>query len=915
MIALAPPTSGWLLDPAAARRAGALVVGGKAHALARIGGVAGGVAIRVPRWLVIPAEVLDAHLAAAGLGARVAAELRRLAATPTTPCATGDTAATLAGLVDSLALLPELQESIDAAVRELGPGCLAVRSSAVGEDGERHSFAGQLDSVLGPRDAREVAAAVRRCWRSALGARALDYRRRAGSLAGATRVAVIVQQLAHGERAGVIFTTDPVTGDPTRMRVSACLGLGEGLMSGRSEADEYLVADDGRELEAHVAHKTTGVRVREGVAVEERVPDEIRDARALDAAQLSALAAVGRRIADTEGGPRDIEWAIVGGEVVVLQARPITGGVRGVVERSGGAVPDAEHRIVWDNSNIQESYYGVTTPLTFSFASAAYASVYEQTMRALGLPEAAIDRHRPMLRNLLGLIRGRVYYNLNNWYRGLLLLPAFRRNKADMERMMGVEEPVDFVVEERLGLTERLRRTPGLARAFLGLLRRFATLDADVVRWLADFHLASGRVERARIAQMPLGELMALVERLRVECLERWSTPIVNDFHVMMASGRLRRLVARAVGAEVDQLMQVLLGGADVAASTGQTMLLLHLAALTRNDPALRAALQAEDGAQGLLAACRLSEPFDRAYRELLDGYGDRCMGELKLESRSLREDPAFVAAVLRNYLAGDVVDDRRLAGAARAAREAAENRVERALGVLGRRRFRRALRSARGAVRARESMRLARTRLFGLHRDIYRAVGARLHEAGRLGAPGDVFYLTVGELAAYWEGTAVSTGLAALAAARRAEFAAYERQPAPNRVVTTGAPYDALDGSAVTASHAQRPASGVLRGLGCSAGVAEGHVRVVTDARSDLALAGTVLVAQRTDPGWAPLFPGLAAIVVERGSLLSHSAVLARELGIPAVVAVPGVVELLREGERVRVDGGAGTIERLEAR
>ena len=104
-----------------------------------------------------------------------------------------------------------------------------------------------------------------------------------------------------------------------------------------------------------------------------------------------------------------------------------------------------------------------------------------------------------------------------------------------------------------------------------------------------------------------------------------------------------------------------------------------------------------------------------------------------------------------------------------------------------------------------------------------------------------------------------------------------------------------------------------MLRGLGCSPGVAVGPVRVVTGPHDDLALDGHVLVAPRTDPGWAPLFPGAAAVVVERGSLLSHSAVLARELGLPAVVGIPGVVAALRDGERVRVDGAAGTIERLD--
>jgi pyruvate,water dikinase len=178
------------------------------------------------------------------------------------------------------------------------------------------------------------------------------------------------------------------------------------------------------------------------------------------------------------------------------------------------------------------------------------------------------------------------------------------------------------------------------------------------------------------------------------------------------------------------------------------------------------------------------------------------------------------------------------------------------------------------------------------------------------------VFDLPTTEIAEYWEGRAASADLAAVARARRAEYARYAAAPAlPNRVVTTGAPYDALHAAPGVAPPAGAPGDArVLRGLGCSPGVAEGPVRVVTSPDDDLALAGHMLVAPRTDPGWAPLFPSAAAVVVERGSLLSHSAVLARELGLPAVVGIPGVVAALRDGERVRVDGLAGTVERLEA-
>jgi pyruvate,water dikinase len=894
-----------LAAPGTALRLGAARIGGKAHALARL--TAAGE--RVPEWVVLSADVLERHLIAAGTIDRVQTELETLAATADDAAALARASRTLETIVDELLLDVGLLDALAEITMALGRGPFAVRSSAVGEDGDRFSFAGQLTTVLdvgGRTD--QLADAVRQCWRSAFGVRALDYRRRRGSVGDAPRLAVIIQRMVEGEASGVLFTLDPVTGDRDRMRVSACAGLGEALVSGAADADEYVLRRDGAEVEAHIASARPGDRVLG------------RDA-------LAALAALGRRIDERDGGPRDIEWTIRDGELWVLQSRPVTSAVR------APSMPP-EHRIVWDNSNIQESYCGVTTPLTFSFARAAYASVYEQTMRTVGVAEATIDAHRPMLHNLLGLLHGRVYYNLNNWYRGLLLLPSFGRNKADMERMMGVEEPVDFVADDAPGILGRLRRLPTVLRVFIGLQRAFATLDRDVIAFLDAFDARIRQVNRASLGQRSLGELMQALEHLRRQCIERWVIPIVNDFRVMMAVGRLRRMVERALPGEAERVVQTLLGGADVSTSAGPAMLMLRLAELTRSNPVALHAVRDLPPAEALAAARAASGELAATMDELLSEYGDRCMGELKLESRPLRDDPAFVVRMLRNYIDARAADPRELAESARRTRLETERVVEAGMGMLGRLRFRRALSTARRGIRARESMRLARTRLFGTHRDVYRAIGVRLHALGRLDRPDDVLFLTTGEIAEFWDGTAVSADLAALARARRIEFASYERETPPNRIITTGPPHPRVDsavgdagitgmtgapsglarGSVVDAVPATPAmAARVLRGLGCSAGTAEGTVRVVRSADDDLTLDGHILVAPRTDPGWAPLFPCAAGIIVERGSLLSHSAVLARELGIPAVVGIPGIVDTLRDGERVRIDGTAGTIERLE--
>ena len=891
-----------LVAPSAALRLGSARIGGKAHALAHL--TAAGE--RVPEWVVLPADALEMHLIAAGDMERVQHELDTLAATADDASALATASRVLEGIVDELLLDLGLIDALGEIATTLGGGPFAVRSSAVGEDGDRYSFAGQFETVLnvgGGID--QLSDAVRRCWRSAFGARVLDYRRRCGSVGEASRLAVVIQRMIPGDVSGVLFTLDPVTGDRDRMRVSACAGLGEALVSGAADADEYVIRRDGAEVEARIAGEVPGARVLQREA-------------------LAGLAALGRRIEEREGGPRDIEWTMSDGELWVLQARPVTSAVH------ARAVP-VEHRIVWDNSNIQESYCGVTTPLTFSFARAAYASVYEQTMRTVGVPEATISAHRPMLQSLLGLLHGRVYYNLNNWYRGLLLLPAFGRNKADMERMMGVEEPVDFVTDDAPSAVERLRRLPRLARTFIGLQRAFATLDRDTDTFLESFDARIREVDRASLGHRSLGELMEILDRLHRECIERWVTPIVNDFRVMMAAGRLRRTVERALPGDAERVMQTLLGGADVAASAGPAMLMLRLAEVARGDGTVMDALRDLPPDAALASARRASADFATSLNELLRLYGDRCMGELKLESRSLHDDPAFVVRMLRNYIDARAADPEQIAEAARRTRREVERAVEARLGLVGRLGFRRALEAARRGIRARESMRLARTRLFGTHRDVYRAIGGRLQELGRLDRADDVLYLTTREIEEFWDGTAVSVDLAALVRARRAEFATYERESPPNRIVTTGLPHSPVDSgpasgsgfrpngtSAIEARSGNGNASSengrrVFSGLGCSAGVAEGIVRVVRSAADDLALDGHILVAPRTDPGWAPLFPCVRGIIVERGSLLSHSAVLARELGIPAVVGIPGIVDTLRDGERVRIDGTAGTIERLD--
>jgi len=585
-----------------------------------------------------------------------------------------------------------------------------------------------------------------------------------------------------------------------------------------------------------------------------------------------------------------------------LQARPIT---------ALPAPPNTDGPVVvWDNSNIQESYCGVTTPLTFSFASRAYETVYRQSAAALNVPRALVAAHARQLRNLLGLIRGRIYYNINNWYLGLTLLPSFDRNKADMERMMGLSDPVDFVTDDKLSLGQKLRRLPAMTRLAARLNRLIRKLPASVPRFLANFEAVYRSLDRSRFTQATFSELMAVLDRLDAEVLRRWETPLINDMAVMMSNGKVARLLAKTGLEDHAALHNNLLSGEEGIESTEPTKYLLRLAAEARNRPELAAAIRAGEPNEVFEQLRRDHPVFVAQVDDYIERYGDRTMGELKLETVSLRQDPTFVVEVLRNYfdrddLTADVLQQRE-----QTMRREAQARVEARLGWWGRRKFRKALAANRRAVKDRENMRLTRTRLFGLYRDVYRAVGARLAEAGKLDRGDDVFYLTVGEIDEYHEGRAVTAEFRGVVAARRAEFSDYERTELPHHFSTRGPVYHGNDYRYAGAA-AIDPAAETLRGTGCYPGVVEAPVRVIDSPKDELSVNGKILVTMRTDPGWAPLFPTTSGILVERGSTLSHSAVVARELGIPAIVGIPGLTKIVGDGELVRMDGATGEVQR----
>lgn len=770
-------------------------------------------------------------------------------------------------------LTAQAEAALGAALGELGAGPFAVRSSGVDEDGADAAHSGQFETRLNvaPADVREAIAAV---WRSGFSESLSAYRRARGLSDQPQPPAVVIQRMVAATFAGVAFTADPVSGDPEVVVISAVAGLGDRLVSGEEDGETWHVRSDRM------------------TAPEDPV---------LTPGQARAVADLARRAEAHYGRPQDIEWAFEGPRLFLLQSRPIT------------TLPTHEPDAIgiWDNSNIVESYPGVVSPFTFTFARRIYGHVYRAFSAMMGVGPAAIADQRATFDTMLGRVHGRVYYNLLAWYRALSLFPGFKANRAFMEQMMGVGEPLPAALAERIApgghsgwnrWVDRLRLAGVLARLvaynFLlpGLIARFyERLNAALAESDAD------------IEALTATQLAGRYRMLETRLLERWDAPLINDFLCMIAFGASRKAMEAWAGEEGLSLhSDVMIGQGDIV-SAEPARRIREMGDQARGRLELIDRLAAGD-VKAVREDARLGQLFDR----YIARFGDRCTEELKLESVTLHEDPrqllsavaAAAAAAPRAARAEDTTDaiDRRMRAlfAGRPVRRLVASRLTA---------------WARTRVRDRENLRFERTRLFGRVRRIVRASGRRLTEAGLLNAETDIFLLTVEEWLGAVEGGVPDRGLKALVSLRQAEMDqdAVRADP-PERLTIRGGFLIGLPSAEAAAAVVEGDASDTVRtGQPCCAGIVTARVRVVVDPRVEALEAGEILVARHTDPGWIAVFANASGVIAERGSLLSHSAIVAREMGVPCVVALKGVTGWLKTGDLVRLDGGTGRVEKLE--
>jgi pyruvate,water dikinase len=809
-------------------------------------------------------------------------------------------------------------EELDRALKEIAPGGekVAVRSSAGDEDGVEHSFAGQLESFLFVAH-EDVAAAVEKVWKSGFSERVLAYRKERGIGGEGRAPTVLVQRMIDADAAGVAFSVDPVSGDKDVVVVSAVSGVGEKLVSGEVDGDTW--------------HVRGGVIEKRSLAGERAV---MGDEVVREVAELARMC--GRYFARAQ----DVEWAVEGSSVYLLQSRAITAvgakaeKIRSATENTEDTeLPEARSEGIreegmkvkvkegayqlWDNSNIAESYGGVTTPMTFSFARRAYDAVYREFCRMLGVSPVVIAANEEIFPRMLGLIEGRVYYNLLNWYRLLAMLPGYQFNRKFMEQMMGVREALPEEVSrqiagaqggKKVGRGQKVADALNLGYSILRIVGSHFTLGMQIKKFYRRLNEALGGGAQ-HLKGMRADELVAEYRGLEKKLLKRWDAPLLNDFFAMIFYGSLRKTAEKWCGEA--SLANDLLAGEGGMVSAEPAKRLVMMAELARRDEEF-AELLRSGTREDVKRAIGARPGFAAEYEEYLEKFADRCLEELKLESPTLEDDPISLLRAVGNLASAEAGQHNPHGPAT--VRAVAELCVRERLrgkpvkrGVFGW-----VLRHARGRVRDRENLRFERTRIFGRVRRIVLELGERFVAAGVLGEARDVFYLELEEVLGFVEGTATTTDLRGLAEVRKGEFEKHRKSVGPPMRFVSRGVVNLREGREEGAAAKSEAGGEERHGIACCAGKVRGRVCVVRDPRGAELPQGRILVAERTDPGWIMLFPSASGILVERGSLLSHSAIVSRELGIPSIVSIPGLMGWLEDGDEVEMDGGTGVVRRV---
>jgi rifampicin phosphotransferase len=783
----------------------------------------------------------------------------------------------------------ELRRSLPAQER------LIIRSSAIGEDGVGASFAGQLDSIANVQTNSEIEHALMECWASYWNERVLFYQRaRNVRLLG---MGVVIQLQVASRLSGVLFTRPPGhQAADDQMLLEYCGGFGGALVSGQINPGRVRIWKSDCRYSVDRAPEQSEEQLEERLLFNDK--------------QIAGLVRTAARLEAHFEAPQDIEWTIDSdGGLFFVQSRPIT--------VAAATAPG----ILWSNANVTENFPDPITPFLYSIAAEGYYHYFRNLAVAFGISPARVSAMEYSFRHIIGVHYARMYYNLTSIHSVLRLAPFGDRLAEFFNDFVGAAAMAPSSPEEKTDgwrqYVEALNITLKTTWQYLFLTKRVAEFES--------------RCDRFAIATHPDGlgrrSLLELRDDLRrfmeIRC-HHWTNASLADAAAMVCYGVLRLLLRKAYPAESDSAIHNnLLKGLGVV-SAGPTIKLWELSRKIQQQPELTRWFTASEPA-AILPEIQ-SRPdlswLRNDFQAYLDQWGFRFSGELMLTVPSFQENPLPLVELLQSYLKAEGpspldaigrLELQRFSETERVLEDFRRNkRLRRLPRLMQSPLIRAVLNSAHRAILLRERARTKQALLYSRCRRIVLAIGEQLTKRGTLQEAADVFFLTYAELDEFLSGHAFLPDYAGeLVALRKRAHHVVTSISAPD---TFTCPEGEYSPQTSTIASPEQPGNGILSGNGACGGQVVSRAAVLTSmTEAHMLQQGDILVTRQTDPGWAPVFFLIRGLVIERGGMLSHGAIIAREFGLPCVVGVANATSRIPKRCLLSVDGDRGHVRILD--
>ncbi|AGF55861.1 pyruvate,water dikinase [Clostridium saccharoperbutylacetonicum] len=760
----------------------------------------------------------------------------------------------------------------------------AVRSSAVAEDSVKASFAGIHDSFLNVCGLEEILSAVKECYASLWSPRAVAYRRNMNINDDAATMAVVVMEMVEAQAAGVGFTCDVQTGRQDVMIINANFGLGESVVNGAVEPDTYYLEAETLNSEAKLIQRKIGSR--QGMTVLNKeggtklIPIDSAVSQVLSDQNVKKLGRLLQRVFDALGNSeqhQDVEWVYNGRDFVLVQARPVT-----ILPRKTFPALQ-EQNDVWSNGNYRDSVPMVQSPLNRRLMKNIIDIIHHTSFTSLGYK-------LPVGIQFSKFYNGRLYCNLSAYQWGLYASMGGR--PEGFNDFWGGHQPAINIGDQKPepGFEDRAKKFSELVNEARKNAPKIWDEVSTSIQKITGSRLETWKDQDFIAGYDELGQIAGMLAK------EFNFLAAVGSMPVFMLIQSLNKYFE---GRELMMLNALMIGGTDGITSAEHGYRLVELAEIARKD--VDAAKYLSEISFDALGWRELPDnsPFKKAFCEFVKEYGHRAVYELDIINPRWNEEQTYLLGIIQSTV--NIADISKLRKEQKEKREQVWKEIKDKVLDSEQIAIRNLVKECQIGAGVREETKSVLAEVMEAYRIIAKKLGFRFYERNLIKEEEDIFFCTWSEIFSVLNGEWNGIGLQALIDMRK-KWKKEMELLAPPDVILGETPRFEKQVSCISSNY--------LEGVPVAAGKASGLARLIKHPDEGVRLQPEeIMVVPSTDPGWTPLFLKARAVVMETGGFLSHGAIVAREYGIPAVVNVPGVMDIIKDGWTISVDGNNGKI------